>query len=1153
MKTTHIYFLALAMAVAAIMSGCTKTSFEEPVPEAGTMTATVRIASPEDDATKVSVSDNGTTWSVQWQKGDELGGWSSGKTAFERFTMTTFTDASGKSAAFVGSSSTRLLYPYMALASISSGKVAVDMSHRYCDIDVPFYKMSDKGYMVSDFLTAAAEFSDVQVHNLMSGLKVKLTFSNIPADQKLLRVELTGQGGTTIYTGAKINLAETGEIDKVLTDKTTGTISISVGNSPVLANETYTVSTFAVPSSFKVGAANAVKVKVCLSDGYKEFDIAPAADKEMVRSAYYTLNCACDMSGTLSAYTTWLGAGTQDDPYIIATKADLKLLASKVNAGNPYSAIYFKMTGDIDLAGTSSDQWTPIGTDANKFSGEFDGDGHSVNGLYVDASTSDYQGLFGNNYVAAVSNLSVSGSVVGKSNVGGICGYSNGGSFKGCTFSGSVSGTEYLGGIVGYSASAMTDCSNQASITASSAYSGGICGYASDNVFTSCSNSGGVSGTQYIGGIVGKFEGSSDSAVNDCVNSGSIVASVESSRVGGICGWNYGAKLTNCLNSGDVTGYSVAGGISGYNNGAIVNCVNLGAVSTTTAIIAGGISGSNHGSGYSIRNCLSYGSVKSVGVYAGAISGDYIASGPTFTGNYYLTGCAKDGSGIVQNAFGTDNATTPLDNPTGGGVNAVVEATMTSLTELVSSANTMLQVLNLGAQSYNSGTPTPSVKACAWSQVTGDYPTLMFGVVPGTDGSVTLDSWLPLASPNFAGGTGTAANPYLISSPTELAHLADIVNNNVVTGNQYAGAFFKLACDIDLTGKSWVPIGTSGNKFAGTFDGAGHSVKGLLIDTPKKMNVGLFGCATGATFKNLSVFGSVTGYSHTGGICGLAANYNIGSDYYYSSFSNCHNHCVVTSPTLSEGTGGIAGYLVGSTADCINRGKVTGYESVGGLIGKQQGNNDRGVNYASVSGKSSVGGICGDGGVINCYNYARIVAVYEVGGLVGYGAAVNSFNSGSVRATGTSGSNDICYAGGIVGLSNSSIRNCLNVGSVSGVKYYVGSIVGASGTSTYCCNCYYRKGSALNGDGHSQEEEGDPSDSNSSGGLTSDQLLDGATISTVSVFRCDGTTNSDYYYDITLTAALNYGVTAYTGSAIAYSSVAIKWSHTAGSYPTINF
>lgn len=520
MKTTHISFLAFAIAVAALVAACSKTAFEEPKPAAETMTATVRIASPEDDATKVSVSDNGTTWSVQWQKGDELGGWSTGKTTFERFTMTTFTDASGKSAAFVGSSSTRLLYPYLPSATISSGKVAVDMTHRYCDIDVPFYKMSDKGYMVSDILAAGTEFSDVQVHNLMSGLKVKLTFSNIPAGQKLLRVELTGQGGTTIYSGANINLAETGEIDKVLTDKAAGTISISVGNSPVLADGTYTVSTFAIPSSFKAGATNAVKVKVCLSDGYKEFDVAPAADKEMVRSAYYTLNCACDMSGTLSAYTTWLGAGTQEDPYVISTKEDLKLLSTNVNAGTAYSGQLFKMTGDVDLAGSSSDPWIPIGTETNKFSGVFEGDGHSVKGIYIDASTSDYQGLFGNNYAASLSDLSVTGSVVGKDYVGGIVGYSNGGSLTGCTFSGSISGATNVGGLIGWSASTSTDCSNHASVTASSTNAGGICGYASDNVFTSCSNSGGVSGTQCVGGICGKFEGGS----NECSTAASIAA-----------------------------------------------------------------------------------------------------------------------------------------------------------------------------------------------------------------------------------------------------------------------------------------------------------------------------------------------------------------------------------------------------------------------------------------------------------------------------------------------------------------------------------------------------------------------------------------------------------------------------------------------------
>ena len=92
----------------------------------------------------------------------------------------------------------------------------------------------------------------------------------------------------------------------------------------------------------------------------------------------------------------------------------------------------------------------------------------------------------------------------------------------------------------------------------------------------------------------------------------------------------------------------------------------------------------------------------------------------------------------------------------------------------------------------------------------------------------------------FAGGDGTAANPYLIENVEQL----NAVRN-------FLGDHFKLTSDIDLTGVNWQPIGTSSsNAYKGTFDGNGHTIKNLTINSTQSL-VGLFGYIQSAQIRNL--------------------------------------------------------------------------------------------------------------------------------------------------------------------------------------------------------------------------------------------------------------------------------------------------------------
>ena len=114
-------------------------------------------------------------------------------------------------------------------------------------------------------------------------------------------------------------------------------------------------------------------------------------------------------------YAQFSGGGSSaDDPYIIANATDLIFLASNVNTGNSgagvsYAGNYFKQTNDISL----TKGWTAIGTEATPYSGNYDGNGHKINGIIITTPLAAYQGLFG--YIFKrdiIKNLAVEGLLI---------------------------------------------------------------------------------------------------------------------------------------------------------------------------------------------------------------------------------------------------------------------------------------------------------------------------------------------------------------------------------------------------------------------------------------------------------------------------------------------------------------------------------------------------------------------------------------------------------------------------------------------------------------------------------------------------------------------------------------------------------------------
>ena len=296
-----------------------------------------------------------------------------------------------------------------------------------------------------------------------------------------------------------------------------------------------------------------------------------------------------------------------DGVYQIGTVAELYWFAGLVNGtltdGTAQNtAAHAKLTNNITintgvLAAIANGSpptytWTPICTDYNKaYTGTFDGDGHTISGLYYSGSGDDYicAGLFG--YVGSggrVQNVNVVDSYINVNvrdrvnvYVGGVCGY-NYGTITNCSFAGSVTGTgtgsgifTCVGGVSGYNnIGTITNCRNTGSVTSSvngSNYVGGVSGYNDRGTITNCYNTGTVEGSYYTGGVCGY---NNRGTIMNCYNTGSVTGSGTYTSVGGVCGENNNrGTITNCYNTVDVTGTGNVGGVCGYNySGTITNC-----------------------------------------------------------------------------------------------------------------------------------------------------------------------------------------------------------------------------------------------------------------------------------------------------------------------------------------------------------------------------------------------------------------------------------------------------------------------------------------------------------------------------------------------------------------------------------------------------
>lgn len=345
------------------------------------------------------------------------------------------------------------------------------------------------------------------------------------------------------------------------------------------------------------------------------------------------------------------GTGTSDDPYQIATAAQLAFLAQECNkegSDYKYSDIrkYFKLTADIDLKGHA---WTPVGTIAQQFTGLFDGDNHVIINLNV--SDVQYAGLFGcvqngatikdlvirNASVSSVSQDPESVKPHNPEAYSGILVAFSSASCKisDCKVDGTVSSDYCAGGIVGYAtessekdgliANCTADVNCFVANSTSDSYCGGIAGISYIGKMYNCVVRGKIDGPCDVGGLVGWLADGGGfvypfSYVYAEVGISKVDLSNLSPSIGGLVGSAYssnGTKILNCYMLGKVW------------------CAEGLELDTVQSICIGGIVGS--AKNVEIGGCHYLGSIfvqkpSSGGLRAGVFIGD-LMSGVKANGN----------------------------------------------------------------------------------------------------------------------------------------------------------------------------------------------------------------------------------------------------------------------------------------------------------------------------------------------------------------------------------------------------------------------------------------------------------------------------------------------------------------------------------------
>jgi len=602
------------------------------------------------------------------------------------------------------------------------------------------------------------------------------------------------------------------------------------------------------------------------------------------------------------------GTGEPNDPYQIATPEDLLLLG---DSPEDYDK-HFILTADIDLdpnlpgrkvfdkaviaPDTGTRSW--ISFQGTSFTGVFDGNGHTISHLTITGAW--YLGLFGQ--VASergmVKNLGVLDvKITGEDHrVGGLAG-ENSGDITRCYSTGIVNGSTSVGGVVGYSLGGTLTCS-----------------------FSTAK----VSGSSYVGGLVGEHWGT---AVTNCYSSGAVSGR---SIVGGLTGGNWGT-IANCYSTSKVSGTDSVGGLVGARTWGVVTdsfwdiqtsgqTTSVGGTGKTTAEMKMAVTFTNwdfeeiwtiqEGVDYPKLQWQIYGIPSPVPTTIEKLSGDNRSGRAGFKLVYPLIVLVKDqddtpmpniqvefivteGGGIVEPALALTNsdgiASTELTLGPTPGLNQV-NATVGSL-------SVSFNITGL-APEYGGGTGEPNdpyqIRTAEQMNVIGAVPNdwdKHFKLVEDIDLS-GLDGKEGRPAFNIIGTS------YDIAFSGVFEGNGHTISHLTITGEKNLGLFGYLGSGAEVKDVGIVDVNVTGS---------GNYVGGLV------------GSKDGGAVYRCYSTGAVSGNRYVGGLVGENHG-NITHSYSTASVSGSY-------------AGGLVGWNYRSVTNSYSTGMVSGSYGVGGLVG----------------------------------------------------------------------------------------------------------------------------------------------------------------------------------------------------------------------------
>ncbi|MCF8368554.1 MAG: hypothetical protein K9G76_05890 [Bacteroidales bacterium] len=591
-----------------------------------------------------------------------------------------------------------------------------------------------------------------------------------------------------------------------------------------------------------------------------------------------------DWQGFLHAQTP-LGEGSLEAPYQIEILENLYWMSCY---SEEWDMHYIQMN-DIDADTTSywhnGQGFIPIGTDPTRFTGSYDGQGYTIDGLSIDRSESNV-GFFGFTQDAEISNLILLNvDFTGSYQTGALVGNNYSSIVTNCGVTGSVSGYDQTGGLLGY---------NQSSSSVNYCYADVA-----------------VSGNQRVGGLVGYNLGSS---ISNSYALGEVTSSYR--YAGGFCGMNLsGASISDCYSIGsvDCSGTGV-GGLVGY-NGSTVN-------TSFWDMETSGESSSAGGTGKTTAEMKT----SSTYIDAGWIFPEPWQMDETVSpDNNGYPSLEWQGLNLAMFSIVTtqDVSQVGLTTATGNG-----NITFLGFPDPIDHGVCWSTEENPTIDDNKTSEGIVSATGAFTSGITGLSPSTKYYVRAYATNNTGTSYGEQVQFTTLIGGTGTIEDPYQIGVLENLQWLSQ--NSNL--WNMY---FIQIA-DIDASatitwnnGEGFSTIGNSSTNFTGTYDGQGHTIDSLFISINEAINTGMFGLVIGATIKNLgltnvNITSTSAGYLGTGALAGYC-NLNCTIENCFSTGSVSGNMYV----------GGLIGrHKTNSlTQNCYSTASVTGSDDIGGLFG----------------------------------------------------------------------------------------------------------------------------------------------------------------------------------------------------------------------------